>query len=360
MIRAKAQAAEIRHKDIVHSLDRALLVLNGELYVEYANLAYYRLTGTLEEDTVGEHVSKLWAGAFDDPRLMPLLEGVIPYGMRITAFDIEQTFPVIGRRVLRLNAQEIAREAAGTGFLLLTIGDITSDEQIWRRTGRELDRITAMIDEVHHRVKNNIAAITSMIRLESRQLADPEARSAFERVASRIDYLATLYELLAVKDKTGEVELLQFFKRICDSIEKMSKSANAGWTIRVIGDEAEATIDDAVRIGAIVHELVANAAKYAFESRQDIGLILVECIRKRDRLIIKVSDNGCGIAEHAADPKSTGLGMRIVSLYLDQMGGDLTRETDPQGTRYAVTLPLATPGSGEDVIARPRLLSVRL
>lgn len=356
MIRSRAHQAEVRHKDIVNSLDRALLVLNGDLMVEYANLAYYRLTNTREEDTLGESIFTLWGGALDDPGLKPLLEGVIPYGLRVGAFDIEQTFPVIGRRVLRLAAQEIARDGAGTGFLLLTIGDITSDEQALLRTDREIDRINAMIDEVHHRVKNNIAAVTAMIRLESRELADADARVAFERVAGRIDYIATLYELLAVREKTGEVELLQFFKRVCDSIEKLAQSAShPGWTIRVLGEETEAPVDDAVRLGAIVHELVANAAKYAFAGRQDIGLILVECARAGDRLVIRVSDNGGGIPEAAADPQSTGLGMRIVRLYLDQLGGAIARESDDAGTRYEVVVPLATSARGEDVVARPRL-----
>ncbi len=357
-MRTVGRHAEVRYKDIVHSLDKALVILNDDLTVEYANLAYYRLSNTSEKDTLGQPLAALWNGAFDDERLMPLLAGIVPHSLRIDAFDLEQTFPVIGRRILRLGAREVTRDGAATGFVLLTIEDVTREEQARRRAGSELDRVHTMIDEVHHRVKNNVAAITAMIRLETRQLRDAEARAVFERVASRIDYLSTLYELLAVRDKTGEVELLHFFKRICDSIEQLARSTAVGWTIRVIGDQAEAGIDDAVRLGAIVHELVANAAKYAFDGQQDIGLILVECIRRAESLTIKVSDNGCGMADEGAEPKSTGLGMRIVELYLDQMDGTIRRDSDESGTRYTITVPLATRSRPEDVVTRPRRLAV--
>jgi two-component sensor histidine kinase len=208
-----------------------------------------------------------------------------------------------------------------------------------------------MMTEIHHRVKNNIASILSMLRVEGRFLSDADAREVLERIALRVESMGALYELLAVNENTGEVGLKAYFGRVCRSIEQMSGSSRHGWAIEVEGDDASASVDDAIALGAVVNELVANAAKYAFDGLDGEGRISVALADRGTELAIAVADNGSGFDDRAVDPKSTGLGMRLVEMYLANLRGGLERETGPGGTRYLLRIPR---GEDADVASKGR------
>jgi two-component sensor histidine kinase len=135
------------------------------------------------------------------------------------------------------------------------------------------------------------------------------------------------------------VGLLAYLERVCRSISEMSGAARQGWTITARGDDVAVSVDDAIALGAVVNELVANAAKYAFDGTDGAGRIRVAVADRGSDLAVTVSDNGSGIDERDTDPKSTGLGMRLVEMYLGKLGGDIERETGPRGTSYHLRIP---------------------
>nr|WP_226577403.1 sensor histidine kinase [Acuticoccus sediminis] len=319
-----------------------MLVLDGELVVQFANLAYYQLFGGTESETLGHSIFNVHSEIWNQPALRPLLESVIPHDVDVRGFKLEQTFPVIGARVLNVSARRVTRAGAPTDQMLVKIEDVTNAEMAARAADESVEKTHAMMTEVHHRVKNNIASILSMLRIESRQLEDEAGRDVLQRIALRVESMGSLYELLAIHDNTGIVRLRPYFERVCHSIEQMATSEHTGWSIEVRGDDLPVSIDDAIALGAVVNELVANAAKYAFNGRQDIGSIRVLMQDRADEIHITVTDNGNGFDKDHVDPKSTGLGMRLVDMYLASLEGTIERESGHMGTSCFIRVPNRT------------------
>ncbi|WP_170135035.1 sensor histidine kinase [Acuticoccus kandeliae] len=359
----------VHYRDIVNSLPTAMMVLDGNLVVQYANLAYYQLFGGSEDDTLGHTIFDLPSGVWNDAEMRWLLQAVLPHDVAIKGYLIEQTFPVIGARILNLTAHRVVRNGAGTDQVLIGVEDVTNAEKASRAAEETIQKINAMMTEVHHRVKNNIASILSMLRIEGRALDDAVAKDVLDRVALRVESMGSLYELLAVNENSGMVPLLPYFERVCRSIEQVGGANQFGWTIEVKGEAVLVSVDTAISIGAVVNELVANAAKYAFSGRQDIGSIRVNCVERGGEIHISVTDNGVGFDKTQVDPKSTGLGMRLVDMYLDALGGTIERDTGPQGTACYIKIPnntreddLASAGTFhvEPKLAKPRPIGAAL
>ncbi|UOM34008.1 sensor histidine kinase [Acuticoccus sp. I52.16.1] len=332
----------VHYKDIVNSMMSAMLVVDSDLVVQFANLAYYQLFGGTEAETLGHSIFEVHAEIWDEPSLRSLLESVIPHDVDVRGYKLEQTFPVIGARVLNVSARRVSRAGAPTGQMLVKIEDATNAVMASRAADESVEKTHAMMTEVHHRVKNNIASILSMLRIEGRQLEDEMGREVLQRIALRVESMGSLYELLAIHDNTGIVQLRPYFERVCHSIEQMATSEHMGWSIEVRGDDLPMSIDDAIALGAVVNELVANAAKYAFNGRQDIGSIRVHMLDRGDEIHITVTDNGIGFDKDHVDPKSTGLGMRLVDMYLATLEGEIERESGPMGTSCFIRVPNRT------------------
>lgn len=329
----------VHYRDIVNSLTDAVLVLDGDHVVQFANLAYYQLFGGVETETLGHSVFQIHEEIWNEPVLRSLVEAVIPHDVDIHGYKLEQTFPVIGARILNVSARRVSRSGAPTEQMLIKIEDVTNAVLTSRAADESVERTNAMMTEVHHRVKKNIASILSMLRIEGRELDDDIAKDVLQRIALRVQSMGSLYELLAVNANTGQVRLRPYFERVCRSIEHMATSEHLGWSIDVRGDDVPVSVDDAIAIGAVVNELVANAAKYAFNGRQDIGSIRVHLLERGDEIHITVADNGVGFDKDHVDPKSTGLGMRLVDMYLGVIGGTIERDSGSQGTSCFIKIP---------------------
>ena len=331
----------VDYRDVINSMESAVLVVDSDLKIRFANLTYYMLFGTTHEATLGQQLFDTHEELWSLPNLKALLESVIRHDVLIKRVRLEQGFPIIGQRILMLSAQQILRGGVGLDRMAIVLRDVTSDQIANDRKDASLERTHAMVTEVHHRVKNNLATIRSMLRIEARGIEDQASRDLLDRIGRRVESMTSLYELLAINANTGDVQLLDYFRRLCRSIEAVSSGEHIGWSIEVTGEEVTVDTDEAINIGAVVNELVANAAKYAFTGRQDIGRITVGCFLKEAEIAITVADNGNGFDDSDVGPKSTGLGMRLVQIYLSGMGGRFDRQSSERGTVCSLRIPYA-------------------
>lgn len=329
----------LEYRDIVNSLRDPVLVVDRDLIIQFANLAFYQLFNCSDSDTIGKPLfsvqSKLWATA----EVRPLLESVLHHDVTINKVRLEETFPIIGRRVLNLSAKRVSHNGLPGSQMIVTLQDVTQARMIIDVTTDKLSRSRATVVEVNHRVKNNLASIRSMLRLEAHGLEDQRSRDLLDRIGLRVGSMVSLYELLTVGESDGTIEVIPYFEAICAAVSKIVSDQSRGWSIEVSGDPVRVDTDVAVALGAVVNELVTNAAKYAFLGRQDIGQILVRGRRTPDGYHLSVSDNGVGIDLSDAEPKSTGMGMRLVDLYAGTIGSRLQRETGEQGTKCWIVVP---------------------
>ncbi|CAN7282283.1 ATP-binding protein [Phenylobacterium sp. LjRoot225] len=194
-------------------------------------------------------------------------------------------------------------------------------------------RQTEMFDELNHRVKNNLAAVSAMLSLQARAADDPRVRDQLNKAVDRIATIGEVHASLYRVSSTDEVDFAAYLRRLC---ERLTTGLIDSERVRidVDADPAMASLDEAVALGLIVNELVTNAAKYAYPPPAG-GVIRVELRNRPGEFLLKVSDDGQGISTGGSP---TGIGMRLVRSLVQQCRGELGVAQDG-GASFTIRLP---------------------
>jgi PAS domain S-box-containing protein len=322
--------------DIVQTVREGLLVLDSDLTVRFANRSFCDKFSVAPEHTVGRKLYELANGQWAIPELRSLIENVLSERATIEAFEVDRVFPSIGRRVMVLNARKIHRADKHKVQVLLAIEDVTEQRRLEHEHAAAHERITVLLQELTHRVKNSLQIIAAMVSIEARSHKSGEGKAALERVSHRISALGQLYSQLSKANTVEAVNAATYLDELCrDLIASVHKE---GGTSIVLETDIESELlptDRAITIGLMVNELVTNALKYAFPGDTK-GTVLVTLKRAPGELRLTVSDDGKGVDPRRAD---SGLGGRLVEGFAQQLGGQLKRESGNKGTIVCLTLP---------------------
>ena len=332
--------------DVVETIREGLLVLEPDLTIRFANRSFCQTFAVAPEDTVGRKLYELGNGQWDIPKLRTALETIISGRKTIEAFEVDQFFPSIGRRVMVLNARKVYRPGNKIQQILLAIEDVTERVRLEREHAVAHERIGMLMQELTHRVKNSLQSIAAMVMIEARSHKSGEGKAALERVSHRIDALGQLYSKLSKSDTVEAVDAATYLDDLCRDL--LASVHKEGATSIVLKTDIESELlptDQAIPIGLIVNELVTNALKYAFPSETK-GTVMVTLKRVPGELRLTVADDGKGVDPRRAD---SGLGGRLVEGFAQQLGGQVERESGSQGTTVRLILP-----SREDLVSNRR------
>jgi two-component sensor histidine kinase/PAS domain-containing protein len=193
-------------------------------------------------------------------------------------------------------------------------------------------RQTEMFDELNHRVKNNLAAVSAMLSMQARASDDPSVRGQLQKAVDRIQTIADVHASLYRVSSTDDVDFAAYLQRLC---ERLAASLVDGERLRieVDADPVMAPLQEAVALGLIVNELVTNAAKHAYPAPAS-GVIQVSLRNRSGELELRVSDQGRGLPQ---TDKAAGIGMRLVRSLVQQCGGELEVAQGP-GASFTVRL----------------------
>jgi PAS domain S-box-containing protein len=322
--------------DLVETVREGLLVLEPDLTIRFANRSFCRTFGVAPEETVGQKLYELGNGQWDIPKLRTALETIISGRTSIEAFEVDQFFPSIGRRVMMLNARKVYRPGNKIQQILLAIEDVTERVRLEREHAIAHERIGMLMQELTHRVKNSLQSIAAMVMIEARSHKSREGKAALERVSHRIDALGQLYSKLSKSDTVESVDVATYLDDLCrDLIASVDREGGRAIVLKSDIESVLLPTDRAIPIALIVNELVTNAVKYAFPGESS-GTVMVALKRVPGGLRLTVADDGNGV-----DPQRTdsGLGGRLVESFAQQLGGQVERESGGKGTIVCLTLP---------------------
>jgi two-component sensor histidine kinase len=237
---------------------------------------------------------------------------------------------------VRLRAMPFLQGVVATGALCF-VCDVTELRQkervIWVKD--------AAIRETHHRVKNNLQTIASLLRLQARRLDSDEAKGALAESVLRIGSIAMVHEILSEEpsDVVGFAEVAQ---RIAAMVRDglVAPGAKIAFSVRGSAGDLQASL--ATPLAVTLTELLQNAVEHAFPDGRT-GSIAVELDHQPDRVFMSVSDDGVGL-----DPRGrtgTRLGLQIVRSLVEELGGRL-EVTSERGTRAEVSIPLGRADRG--------------
>ena len=322
--------------ELVETIREGLLVLEPDLTVRFANRSFCATFGVAPEEIVGRKLPGLGDGQWDISTLRSAFEAIISDSTTIEAFEVDQVFPTIGRRVMLLNARKVHRRGDSAKQILLAIEDITERVGLDREHSAAHARIGMLLQELTHRIKNSLQLIVSMVRIEAQSHKSGEGKAALERVSHRIAALGHLYSKLERADTVEAIDAATYLDELCrDLIASVHKKGDRAIVLKTDIDSVMLPTDRAIPMGLIVNELVTNAVKYAFPGDTS-GTVMVTLRRLPETLHLTVADDGEGV-----DPKrvDSGVGGRLVEGFARQLGGQVERESGSRGTRVHLILP---------------------
>jgi two-component sensor histidine kinase len=303
-------------------------------------------TNVAETPRVGDGVLVLDASArveFASPNAMNALHRLGVYsgidGLRLDEVGLEEAavalayqtrLPVVeegghGDTAVIIRCVPLMDQGAVTGALVL-LRDVSD----LRRRDRLLMSKDAAIREVHHRVKNNLQTISSLLRIQARRVRDGEARHALQESERRVRSIAVVHELLS-RDTTDEVDFNDILPALIRMAEDMGSSERPV-LIDCAGEAGLLQASIATPLAVVMTELLQNAAEHAFPpgARPDAEPIEVEVVlaRHASELTVTVRDNGVGFPPGFSIDGTTTLGLSLVRGLVDQLGGTISMRSD--------------------------------
>jgi len=194
-----------------------------------------------------------------------------------------------------------------------------------------------LMREVHHRVKNNMQLVMSLLNLHARRIRDPRAEAAFAEARGRINALATLHRRLYESETLQEVDLKWFLDDLCAELRRGGLARGRHIELSAHAPSEIVGAEIAAPLGLLVTEAITNAYKHAFSER-DGGHIRLEVTRDSpETLLLRIQDDGVGMETEI--PDADGLGKSLIEAFTRQLRGELKVQSD-QGTTIEVRFPM--------------------
>jgi two-component sensor histidine kinase len=195
-----------------------------------------------------------------------------------------------------------------------------------------------LLREVNHRVGNSLQIIASLLHLQASSAAQEDVKAALTNAMGRVAAVAQVHRRLYTSHDLKSVLLNQYLDALLEDLRR-SAEGNRMSRLTLKAEPIEIDPDRAVAIGIIVNELVMNAVKYAYPD--GAGPIHVDLTTRSDDLVLSISDNGVGL-NAKADPRSTGMGQRIVAAMATKLAASVERDAAHAGTRIVLRCPRAS------------------
>nr|HPQ54027.1 histidine kinase dimerization/phosphoacceptor domain -containing protein [Spirochaetota bacterium] len=236
--------------------------------------------------------------------------------------SIEVTVPLPDRTLYYIAKANPIKDESGKVFLNLTTAtDITERRLAEDKIKSLLSEKELILKEVHHRIKNNMNTLISLLSLQAGKTSEPAVITALEEAGNRIKSMLVLYDKLYQSASFHDIPVNEYIPALIDQI--VSNFPNSG-SVKI-----EYTIDNfslgskmLSPVGMILNELITNTMKYAFPGK-DSGLISVTVKRTENHIALIVQDNGTGMPESVDFETSSGFGLKLVKILTQQLDGSI-------------------------------------
>jgi two-component sensor histidine kinase len=220
---------------------------------------------------------------------------------------------------------------------IITINlDISDLKKTKEELKRSLEEKTILLQEVHHRVKNNLAIIIGFLTMQRILMEDEKCIEAITDAENRIHSLALVHESIYLSENIAEIDAGEHFKNLIGSI-LAAFADESGITYKIETEDIKLDIRQAIPASLIVNEIITNSVKYAFKGRESGEIILKMKRDEDDRFNLYISDNGVGIPEGFDQSKSRTLGLKVINNIVKiQLKGDVVMKSDSSGTGWEI------------------------
>jgi PAS domain S-box-containing protein len=311
------------------------IVVEENEYIVYANRSFAHLYGyDRPEDLMGRHVSIVQA-AQDNERMLE-------FGRkRLRGEPTPSTYEFKGRKkdgtIIDLEASVSTSVIAGRDYIITVLHDITERKNAEERIKASLKEKEVLLKEIHHRVKNNLQVISSLLNLQAGYIKDRRALEMFKESQNRIRSMALIHEKLYQSKDLARIDFTEYIRNLMTYLFRLYEADTDSIRLKIDTNGVLLAIDTAIPCGLIVNELVSNSLKYAFPQKRK-GEISISLHSDGSRFTLTVSDSGIGFPDDLDFRNTESLGLQLVTGLTAQLDGTVEL-LNSNGTIFKIAFP---------------------
>ena len=325
-------------KAVTDAAQDAIVMMDESGRVAYWSPAAEKIFGYAAEEAIGRNLHRLLASAEDAARIEAGLERFHSTGegryVRTTSEIVART-----KSGAELPAEMTiaALDVAGDWNAVAVIRDVTERKRKEATIAALLEEKDLILKEVHHRVKNHMGAIHSLLVLQSGAMSDSRAAASLEDAAGRVRSMMLLYDKLYRASGSEAISVREYLPALLEQVVENFPSERS---MRIETEVADFSLSSKVLqpLGIIVNELATNAMKYAFVGRRG-GRLRLSAALAGHRVVIGFADDGVGMPESVTLGNSPGFGLMLVRSLTEQLNGEVRMERG-KGTKFLIEFEL--------------------
>jgi PAS domain S-box-containing protein len=206
--------------------------------------------------------------------------------------------------------------------------EISENKAIQVDLAQSLQEKELLIKEVHHRVKNNMQVISSLLSIQAEGAGDEVYSNLLNESQQRIKSMALIHETLYQSKDLLKIDFQEYIETLTTSLSRSYSVPGVSVHVDVHVDNVLLDLETAVPCGLVINELVSNSLKHAFHGKEGIGMIDIDFVINDSHYDLRIADNGVGLPDDFDPAKNVSMGMEIVSILTSQLEGNLTARSD--------------------------------
>ena len=192
----------------------------------------------------------------------------------------------------------------------------------------------SLLKEIHHRVKNNLQMVSSLLSLQTKNTRSKAAIEALEEGKSRVKAMALIHQKLYQNDDLSVIEMQGYIESLVNSVQSVFKKGGSKINITIDAEGVELDIDRAIPFGLILNELVSNSFKYAFPDDIENGKIYIHLRRTGEQGFFEYTDNGVGLPEDYEKQVDASMGIKLINRLVNQLQSTMNIDKTTEGVRF--------------------------
>lgn len=323
-IQNKLRRSEELFRNLFLELPAALVMIDMDENVTAVNESFIDMFGYRYEEAEGEPIDDLIVPSElrgDNPKIS---EG--EFALKEFNFEtVRITKEGQRKHVIAAGIPVLVDEKLVAGFGMYV--DITDRKMYEDELNKSVKEKQVMLEEIHHRVKNNLAVISGILQLQAFESNDMIVRKALNNSQQRIKSIALVHEMLYETENFIDISIKSYLQQLLEYIQQSLPSKSQEIAVNIDSDEVEMTMKQAVPTALLVNELVTNVYKHAFDKTEK-GVIDISVTERKNDYFLKVADNGKGLNKDFEFEESKSLGLSLIKTLAKQLKADTSYSND--------------------------------
>lgn len=322
------KVSEERYRSLVENSPITILTTDKEENIQFIN---FSSTGRPTSELIGHSIYKFIAEDFH--KVVQEAHKKVFSTKKTVTYELQRKETDGSIKWYQTHAGPLMIGDSVIGLTIFT-RDITERMENEEKIKKSLKEKEILLQEVHHRVKNNLQIISSILNLQTRSIRDPKIHELIKETRYRIMSMSFIHDLLYQTKDFTNIDFSKYLQNITSNIMN-TYTLNKNIALKLETQPIFLNLDNAIPCGLIVNELITNAFKYAFPEGNQ-GEIKVVLTLQAKKVVLSVADNGIGINKQIDYKTTDSLGFQLINSLVSQIGGELTYDCS-MGTKFTVS-----------------------